>query len=304
MKKIFLILFTSAICLSACKETSTVEPQAVAVSSIQSLLSKNAPAVQKFTFNNESGTTILGTKGTSISIAPFTYGASSGVVTLSLKEVYTKNEMAAAGIFTSAYGSQMLNSQGMFELKASKNGAEVLPEKSSVVRMNIAPGTTPSETKIFKLVKLYDSASKTTTEEWVEYDENWDFDSSSQKKCKFNFKCITWCNLDAYMSNNGTSNIIKVSPPAGFGSSNMQVYFNLTGVNGLVSLYPNAISKTFNTYPIKAGYSGKIIMVAIKDNKYYRKVLDVTFTQSEQTFTLSTMDQVVMTDIETLLSSF
>lgn len=301
MKKYYLFFLAVITSMAACKEEPAKPVKKAAT--IRSLLNKNAPAIQRFTIRNETGGTITGSKGTVIIIPPNTYGSASGEVSLTLKEVNTRNEMAGADIYTSAYGMHMLETQMMFELRASMNGGEVLPEKEAEVKMKRVSGAGPSTLKVFKLVKLFDSASNITKQEWVENDKNWDYDGNTNY-AKFSFKCTTWCNLGIYVSKNSIVNTIRVMPPAGFGADNMQVYMSLSNINGLVQYYQNIAGKTFNIYAIESGNAGQIIMVALKDDKYYAEVLQISFTNAEQVITVNKIDEITLSALEILLQSF
>lgn len=296
------LLFTAGCKKDVTTVNSSGSGKPAAGGSISDMLAKKAPPVQTFTFSNEAGTTITGARGTTINIEPYTYGSSAGAITLKLTEVYTKNEMAAAGIFTEAEGDRMLKSQGMFEVKATRNGIEVLPEKESNITMKIDSATTPANTKVFKLEERADSMQK-IKKVWVEYDKNWDYDSSNTSRCHFKFKLLSWCNLDAYLDYSINSQL-KVKLPDGFGSINSMVYFNLTGVNGLVTMYPDYAGKQFVSLMLKAGYKGTVIIVSEKDSKYYRKVIDVTIKDEPQTFEVASLDEATFDEVDKQLESF
>jgi hypothetical protein len=301
MKKYYLFLLVVIASMAACKEDP---PKPVKKATpIRSLMNRNSPAIQRFTLMNEAGGTITGSKGTVIIIPPNTYGSSPGELSITLKEVNTRNEMAGSGIYTSAYGMHMTETQTMFELRASMNGGEVLPEKNAEVKMKRSTGAGPSTLKVFRLVKWLDSASNTNTQEWVENDKNWDYDVNTNF-AKFSFRCTTWCNLGIYVTRNGVANNIRVVPPPGFGADNMQVFLDVNNVNGLVQHYQNVAGKTFNTYALEAGKAGQLIMVALKDEKYYAEVLQVTFTNAEQVLTVKKIDEISLEALEILLKSF
>jgi hypothetical protein len=307
MKTRNLCFMAIILCFACRRPDEYVVPEFVQATSLQAILDRNAPAKQVFNISNEIGGTITGARGTRIEIAPYTYGSFSGPVLLSLQEVYTKSEMAATGIFTSAYGSQMLESQGMFEVKATRNGKELTPEKESIVSMNILPGTTPENTRVFKLKRKpeynIDTVLEKSSDQWVETGMTWEYDPGITLRCIFRFPLITWCNLDAYIEK-GANNRINIIPPSGISPNLMTVYFSLDGVNGLMNLNHNSGDNTYRTYPIRPGYSGRVIIVNMMSNRYYTRVINIKFTNSEQVLKVNGLEDTPFSQLENILKSF
>lgn len=303
MQKLKIFLAISSIFLFACK-TNEVKPNELTpvLPALQTLTDKMTPTKQVFTFQNENGITITGAKGTKITIVPYTYGNNPGDILIELREVYNKREMIGSGIFTETLDGRMLNSLGMFEVRAYGKGAMLQPVKDAVISMAINSSTNPQNTKVFELITIKDEISGEVTSKWVEYDENWKFDST-QQRANFNFNLLNWCNLDKYIDANATDNTIKVFPPSGFGSTNTIAYFNLNTVNGLTTLLTNTIDKNFYTLRIRNGLTGTIVVVALKENIYYKKVINVSFTNSVQNIVLTQMDISSQSEIEGILQS-
>lgn len=304
MKKLIVFFAISSVFLFACKPEE-VKPKDLTpvLPTIQTLTDKMSPAKQVYTFLNENGITITGGKGTKITIAPYTYGNNPGDILIELREVYNKREMIGAGIFTETLDGRMLNSLGMFEVRAYGKGAMLQPLKDAVISMAIGSSETPQNTKVFELRTFTDSISGESFSKWVEYDENWTMDSM-QKRAIFNFNLVNWCNLDKYIDRNATDNTIKIFPPSGFGSTNTVAYFTMNSVNGLASLFINNMDKNFYTLRIRNGLSGTIVLIALKENIYYKKVLNVSFTNAAQNIIVSQMDISTQSEIEGVLQSF
>jgi hypothetical protein len=303
MKSYLLLALSSIFFIMACRQK--VEPPTRKPASVKDMLGSNAPADQEFSMDNETGATITGARGTVISIAPFTYGNSPGKISLTLKEVYTMNEMAGAGVYTSAHGNQVLSSLGIFRLTARRNATEVVPEKESAIKMKVYQGSTPSNTQVYKIVKWNDTAAAISRDEWVENDKNWIRDSAGPPNTgSFSFMCSSWCNLAQPLPLQFPDNHIDLTVPAGFSAGDMDVFFTVDGANSLVKLYRHFSDKTYSTYSIKPDNYGKIVMVSFKDGKYYMKVQDVSFTQSRQSIAVPDMLEVTAASMENLLKSF
>lgn len=294
------------LCFASCKKDSNTDlpEQTALVPELKTLTQKYAPVVQQFTYKNEDGLSINGFRGTRIVLQPFTYGNTSGDVHIELREVYTRKDMLGAGIYTETNDGRLLSSLGMFEIKAFRGATLVEAQKDAAVSMALLPGSSPTDTKVFKLVRYTDSIDGSLIEKWVEYDENWTDDSSAAGRCKFNFNINTWCNLDRYLAYNGETNALKVVLPAGFGSANTVAYFHLNGVNGLGVLYVNNADKHFYSLNSKSGDAGKIILTALKNNIYYKKELSFTFSNVPQTFTVTEMEATDKAGLEAILNAF
>ncbi|MEZ4804546.1 MAG: hypothetical protein R2852_03450 [Bacteroidia bacterium] len=305
MKRIlYYIIFLGL--LSSCGEDSVVEPldhspNTNANPTIAELAMKNAPEPRIVELYNEKGGLFYAPKGTILTFAPNTYGSVKGSITLKIYEVYNKRNMVGSGVYTETEDGRMLNSQGMFRVLAYYQGALIQPVLDVDITMPVAAGSTPANTKLFELVESVDTNRMQMVGKWKESSNTWSADSSQNGRAKFKISLLNWCNLDAYIAG-GTNNRILLSVPDGFTNKNTSVYFNLDGVNGVTQLGTDPVNKQFYTLNINQGLSGTLVLVALKDNIYYKKVIQVSFTGSEQTINLDVLEPSYKGEIEAILA--
>lgn len=122
------LLFVAAaiLSLSACKKNKDLPAFAKA----DDFWASHKIEAQSFTGNAGTGFSITGAKGTKVTFPANAFvdnlgNVISGTVTISLKEVLSKKDVLLSGVWTEANG-QLLESGGELQVKARKDGAELL----------------------------------------------------------------------------------------------------------------------------------------------------------------------------------
>jgi hypothetical protein len=251
-------------------------------SKIDKFFETNMVASQFFTINASTDQVLVGKQGTIISINKGAFKNQAGVpvdggmISIELKEIYTKGDMISSGIFPVAY-SRPLVSGGEFYFLAKQNGADLIIKDTGLIYFKLPYNVTDTNTmSVFNSLSTI-LQSKTDTLDWgTGVRAVRTIDSAGIKQYFFTIDRMYWINCDYFMN----SAIPKTTVYADiadtvFNYTNTMVFFALKNMRtaSYLSQYPN---KDFRVYNIPIGIDVTFIAIAERNGQYYMGYADST----------------------------
>jgi hypothetical protein len=233
--------------------------------------SQHAPPLQTFTFTASTGTFIVGTNGTEITVAPnaFLYPNNQpavGTITINLREVRSKKDMYLSGGYTQA-NDQVIVSGGEIYLDAWQGAQELHLTSNSVVQVSIP---TPVSEVMYEFYANTIGPNSDFNQVANPQPITVGIDSSSWYSYDFYIDGLHWINCDYFYGSTAPKTRLGVALPTLFDYSNCEVILVLRNLNALINCYPDPATGMFMSAEIPIGEEFDIISIAeINGNFYY-----------------------------------
>ncbi|MBX7224550.1 MAG: hypothetical protein K1X55_00840 [Chitinophagales bacterium] len=260
---------------------------------MKKFFAENQTKSEHFTVDAASYSSVIGKKGTVITILPNILqhqdgSPVTGNVKIELKEVFDKGDMVKSNIPTMSNG-RLLISQGEFYINATQNGESLKIKPGNQIDIYVPNFTNENSTMVFRGDSIPNDSTPDPTDSiivWQPLDStvippifnDTSFDSiidSSGGYFYFPLEGFGWINFDNFYDNNDYTNF-EIETTGGFDQSNCNVFVVFRDIHSVMSAYYN--QSAFVGANIPVGLQVTIVAIGKKDDQYYSSFKDITIT--------------------------
>jgi hypothetical protein len=243
----------------------------------------NGVATQTFTVNTNSMGSITGAQGTIINIFPNAFvtaqGAPvTGVVTINLREIYSKGEMIRSGVLTVSNGKLLVSGGELFINATQNNQTLKLANNQSILVSMQKKINNPNDMQEFYTRAAIDTTNWGDPQDTIVVIPD---SSSVNGSYYFALDSLGWINCDYFYANTNPLTTVNVTiADTSFNSSNTMVFISFNGLNSAMGCYQTNVVSTFAANYVPTNMPVTIVAISQKGTNYYAAFASTSITNN------------------------